>query len=84
MTLRNRWGMSENTLVTIDTLENGIADPYVTIVNPTVDYGSVGTYSTGDCGKLYTDGLHPNTVGQHVYGLSVSEALEKAGVKKNG
>lgn len=57
LTLRNRWGMSENTMVTIDTLENGISDPYVTIVNPTVDYGSVGTYSTGDCGKIYTDGL---------------------------
>jgi len=57
LTLRNRWGMSENTLVTIDTLENGISDPYVTILNPTVNYGSVGTYSTGDCGKIYTDGL---------------------------
>ncbi len=33
---------------------------------------------------FYTDGLHPNTIGQHVYGLSVIEALEKAGVKKNG
>ncbi len=58
LTLRNRWGMSGNTLVTIDTLENGIADPYVTIVNPTVDYGSVGTYSTQDCGKLFTGELH--------------------------
>lgn len=34
--------------------------------------------------SFYTDGLHPNTVGQHVYGLSVIEALEAAGVKKNG
>ena len=57
MTLRNRWGMSENTLVTIDTLENGIADPYVQILNPTVNYGSVGTYSTQDCGQIITDGL---------------------------
>ncbi len=32
--------------------------------------------------SFYTDGLHPNTVGQHVYGLSVIEALEKAGIKK--
>lgn len=31
---------------------------------------------------FYTDGLHPNTIGQHVYGLSVIEALEKAGIKK--
>lgn len=58
MTLRNRWGMSEDTIVTIDTLSTaGIADPYIEIINPTVDYGSIGTYSTGDCGKLYTDEL---------------------------
>lgn len=59
MTLRNRWGMSENTLVTIDTLSasSGLADPYITIHNPTVNYGSVGTYSTQDCGKATTDGL---------------------------
>lgn len=57
LTLRNRWGMSENTMVTIDTLsQTGIADPYITIQNPTVDYGSVGTYSTKNCGEVYTDG----------------------------
>ncbi len=57
LTLRNRWGMSENTTVTLDTLsQTGIADPYITIQNPTVDYGSVGTYSTQDCGRVYTDG----------------------------
>ena len=57
LTLRNRWGMSKNTLVTIDTLINDISDPYIEILNPTVDYGSIGTYSTGDCGKIYTDEL---------------------------
>ena len=59
LTLRNRWGMSENTLVTIDTISenSGKADPYFTIHNATVDYGSVGTYSTQDCGKIYTDGM---------------------------
>lgn len=58
MILRNRWGMSKNTIVTVDTLSlAGIADPYIEILNPTVDYGSVGTYSTGDCGKLFTDEL---------------------------
>ena len=59
LVLRNRWGMSENTLVTIDTISkaSGLADPYFTIKNPTVDYGSVGTYSTQDCGKVYTDEL---------------------------
>ncbi|MBQ9769047.1 MAG: S8 family serine peptidase, partial [Clostridia bacterium] len=58
-TLKNRWGKSDNTLVTIDTKSNaGISDPYITIVNPTVNYGSVGSYSTQDCGKTYTDVLH--------------------------
>ena len=57
LTLQNRWGMSENTMVTVDTLENGIADPYVTITNPTVNYGSVGTYSTQNAGAIYTGEL---------------------------
>lgn len=56
LTLRNRWGMSQDTIVTIDTLAfAGIPDPYITIVNPEVNYGSVGTYSTQDCGRIYTD-----------------------------
>ena len=56
LTLRNRWGMSEDTIVTIDTLSMaGIPDPYITIINPEVNYGSVGTYSTQDCGRIYTD-----------------------------
>ena len=58
LTLRNRWGKSEDTIVKIDTLSTaGIADPYITIHNPEVNYDSVGTYSTGDCGAIYTDGL---------------------------
>lgn len=32
--------------------------------------------------NFYTDGLHPNTIGQHVYAQFVIEALEKAGIKK--
>jgi len=61
LTLRNQWGMSENTLVTLDTkssISPEISDPYIEIVNETVNYGSVGTYSTQDCGKIMTDGLH--------------------------
>lgn len=58
LTLRNRWGMSDDTVVTIDAKSGaGIADPYIKIINPGVNYGSVGTYSTGDCGKIYTDEL---------------------------
>lgn len=57
--LRNRWGMSKDTYVTLDTETGaGVTDPYVTFVNPTVNYGSVGTYATQDCGKVYTDDLH--------------------------
>ena len=56
--LRNRWGMSKDTYVTLDTINGTVADPYVTFVNPTVNYDSVGTYSTQDCGKIYTDDLH--------------------------
>lgn len=57
--LRNRWGMSKNTYVTLDAKSTaGVADPYVTFVNSTVNYYSVGTYSTQDCGKIYTDELH--------------------------
>lgn len=54
LTLRNRWGMSKDTIVTIDANSfAGIADPYITIVNPEVNYGSVGTYSTQDAGAVY-------------------------------
>lgn len=56
--LRNRWGMSKNTVVTVDSLfQAGIPDPYIEYINPSVDYGSIGTYSTGDCGKIYDDEL---------------------------
>lgn len=56
LTLVNQWGMSKDTTVTIDTLTvAGMTDPYIEIVNPTVNYGSVGTYSKKDCGKIYTD-----------------------------
>lgn len=47
--LRNRWGMSKNTVVTIDTLsDSGIANPYVEMVTDTVNFDGVGTYSTKD------------------------------------
>lgn len=57
LTLRNRWGASKNSVVTIDAISNGVADPYVTILNPTVDYGAIGTYAEGNCGGIYTDEL---------------------------
>ena len=58
-TLRNQWGMSKDTVVTVDAVSpGGVACPYVTINGGTsagIDYGSIGTYSTGDCGKVITD-----------------------------
>ena len=47
--LRNRWGKSTDTQVTIDVLaHDAYEDPYVTILEPTIDYGEIGTYSTSD------------------------------------
>ena len=53
--LRNRWGMSKNTKVHLEAKSStaGIDNPYVTFLNNDIDYGSVGTYSENDCGKLY-------------------------------
>ena len=59
-TLRNQWGMSKDTVVTVDAISpGGVACPYVTInggTSASINYGSIGTYSTGDCGKVMTDG----------------------------
>ena len=55
-TLRNRWGMSKDTVVHLDaTNELGVTNPYVTFLNNDLSYGSVGTYSEKDAGKIVTD-----------------------------
>lgn len=47
LVLRNRWGMSKDTVVTIDAKSSlGIDNKYVEIINGTVNLGSVGTYNT--------------------------------------
>ena len=47
--LRNRWGMSENTIVSIDADgDAGIANPYVEILTGSANFEGVGTYSTKD------------------------------------
>lgn len=49
MILRNRWGMSKNTIVTIDAIGDlGINNPYVEILTESVNFDCVGTYSTKD------------------------------------
>ena len=55
-TLKNRWGMSKDTVVHIDaTTEAGVAHPYVTFLNNDINYESIGTYSESDSGKLYSE-----------------------------
>lgn len=52
-TLRNRWGMSKDTVVSINaTNDFGVTNPYVTILNNDINYGSVGTYSEQDSGRI--------------------------------
>ncbi len=47
--LRNRWGMSKDTMVKIDAMSDlGVANPYVEILTDTVYFEGVGTYSTKD------------------------------------
>ena len=68
--VRNRWGMSKDTVVTVDAL--GSADkacPYVEFSadgeswgdSASVNYGSVGTYSTQDAGRVM-DGEGTNAI----------------------
>ena len=81
-TLRNRWGMSKDTMVTVDALSStGIPCPYVTFStdasdpggdSAVVNYGSIGTYSEGDCGKLY-NGVTPNTINSMKEMLTVAD-----------
>ncbi len=45
--LRNRWGMSKDTIVSIDTYsEAGIVNPFVEIITGSTSFDGVGTYST--------------------------------------
>lgn len=54
--LRNRWGMSKDTVVHIDAKSSsGVDCPYIEFLNNDINYGSVGTYSEQDCGKLYDE-----------------------------
>ena len=56
--LRNRWGMSKDTIITIDAITGidglDLVNPYVEIITGTLNYGSVGTFSTKD--ELIRDG----------------------------
>ena len=55
-TLKNRWGMSKDTMVSINaTNDIGVTNPYVTFLNNDINYDSIGTYSESDSGKLYSE-----------------------------
>lgn len=66
--LRNRWGMSKNTVVKIDASSSaGVANPYVEILTGSVNFDGVGTYSTKDNltrgeGNAYTGVENPLVV----------------------
>lgn len=56
MTLKNRWGMSKNTTIRLDAESDlGVTNPYVEFLNNDINYGSVGTYSENDSGKVYSE-----------------------------
>ena len=49
--LRNRWGMSKDTVITIDSVvftDTGLTNPYIEIITDSVDFGGGGTYSPKD------------------------------------
>ena len=47
--LRNRWGMSENTTINIQSISTGgVENPYVEFITSTISMDSIGTYSTKD------------------------------------
>ena len=48
--------MSKDTVVHIDAKSSADVDcPYIEFLNNDINYGSVGTYSEQDCGKLYDE-----------------------------
>ncbi|MDY3195515.1 MAG: S8 family serine peptidase [Paracholeplasma sp.] len=49
LVLRNRWGMSKDTIVTIDSIsDGGVANPHVEFLTNDINFQGVGTYSTKD------------------------------------
>lgn len=54
--IRNYWGKADNVNVTLEAWAQGAtgADPYVTMINSTVNYGAIGSFNSDDNG-LITD-----------------------------
>ncbi|WHH57906.1 S8 family serine peptidase [Petroclostridium sp. X23] len=86
MVIRNQWGKAEDVQVTIDTKSSaGIDDPYVTVINDTVNYGAVGNFAVDDNGLLwdeegavtgvnlpFTIKLAQNTPNDHIIPINVT------------
>ena len=56
--LKNRGGKASNITLSIDTYANGdplLPDPNIEIVNDTIHFDDIGTYSTQDGGKIYDE-----------------------------
>lgn len=55
LVLRNRWGMSSDTVINIDSISTGgVENPYIEFLIDEVNFNSIGTYSTKD--QLKRDG----------------------------
>jgi subtilisin family serine protease len=66
--IRNHWGKADSVSVTLEPLAEGatLPDPYVTMLNATVDYGAVGSFNWDDNGLIYDEqgliiGVNPET-----------------------
>jgi len=54
--IRNQWGQASDTIVTLDaTSVGGVADPFVTFLTDTVDYGTVASFSSDDNGITFNE-----------------------------
>jgi alpha-tubulin suppressor-like RCC1 family protein/subtilisin family serine protease len=85
MVIRNHWGKADNVEVKIDTLgSGGMADPYITLLSDTVNYGAVGNFAIDDNGLIYENDVvtgvnlpfkiqaAPNTPNDHIVPINVT------------
>jgi alpha-tubulin suppressor-like RCC1 family protein/subtilisin family serine protease len=85
MVIRNHWGKADNVEVKIDTVASGgMADPYVTLLTDTVNYGAVGNFAIDDNGLIYENDVvtgvnlpfklkvAPNTPNDHIVPVNVT------------
>lgn len=55
--LRNQWGKADEVVLTADAVSTGgMANPYVTFVTDSVEYGAIGTFDEDDNGLVKNEG----------------------------